>query len=526
MNSSFSIHAILIALVCFFSGSGGRGIDLLDTITTDAYWQVKGVTVSVEQLQADADQDKSPENVEGLLRQLGSGEFAVREKARRDLERMGPAILPQLRPAMNGGDPEVASVASGLVKQFTERAQERSIRRLMAIRTLGERKEQAALPLLRSLAASKELFVSDYALRAVAQVEGKQIESIGRRKEFEKDLSMMPRDFGIVGQVIAWEGGESITITGLINEIVDSMKGGGVGPMRGAGAGGGGQEQPVDKKKLEVNATRRLLMLLECTGNLRLEGATVGVSKDVGENSGSAVVLLRGKYNPVAVREAIRLASGRTATTQPGAGDAREILDNEVTALFPSEDLFILAFGAMEQRRDAVADLVLSSLRSGKGTLEENAPLAGLIQGVKKTGPVWVAAVTPEAMKKESLFAGIDTFTMESTRNADTFQFRFAGTGEDGEKLKASVTAWEDGIKQAQRMVGQQAQGDPQLAVVAELMNSLKLTSEAGRAQLSGEMKTSIRRALLESMGTGLLMMTLGEEMREGVGQDRMRIGE
>src|SRR5437764_8476301 len=97
---------------------GGGANDLLDLVHTDSYWKAKQVTVSVEQLITDAN-SKAPVNPD--------------------------AAAPQ---------------AAG-------------VRRLMAIRTLGELKKAEALTMLQSLVDSKEPFVADYAKAAIAAIEGK-----------------------------------------------------------------------------------------------------------------------------------------------------------------------------------------------------------------------------------------------------------------------------------------------------------------------------------------------------------------
>src|SRR5207253_10196799 len=99
---------------------GGGANDLLDMVHTDSYWKAKQVTVSVEQLIADA----------------------------------------------TAGAPANADAAT---------PQAASVRRLMAIRTLGEMKKDEGLATLQSLVDSKEPFVGDYAKSAIASIQGKPI---------------------------------------------------------------------------------------------------------------------------------------------------------------------------------------------------------------------------------------------------------------------------------------------------------------------------------------------------------------
>jgi hypothetical protein len=509
------IYSVLIALVLFFGGGGGKAVDLLDTVPTDAYWQAKNITVSSEQLQADAGPDKAPENVEELLKDLGAGEFVTRDKARRELERMGPAILPQLRPAVGSKDPEVAAVVSALVKGFTERGQERAIRRLMAIRTLGERREQAALVLLKGLVNSKELFVSDYALRAMAAIEGKTIEPVSHAQEFERDLALMPKETGILGQVMG-DGQESFSLSTAIDDVMEVMKGPGVPRLPAA------REGQIDKKKLLSAAVKRVLSLVECTGNLRLDGATVAVSSDIGADTGWAIILIRGTYNPTAVQDAFRLARHVPATglaANNPAALARVDLDDNVAALFPSQDQLVFVLGSKPAAVTTAVREMTTSLQAGKGTLGENAKLMDLAKGVRKTGPAWLAAFPTADMKKDKLFEGIDAFTLETTRGKEAVAFTFKGQGEDQDKLKKSVDAWNDGVKWVQNMAAQQAQQNKVFTPLAEMFDSMKLSAEGTNATFTGEVKPAIRQTLFVELGVGMMMM-LGEGTEEGIGQD------
>jgi hypothetical protein len=97
----------------------GGGNDLLDYLPAKHYWQAKSVTVTTENL------------------------------------------LAELK-----ADPKDKATA---------------VRRLMAIRTLGEQKDPNALPALKKLLGSKELFEDEYARRAVAAIEGRNSSPQARR---------------------------------------------------------------------------------------------------------------------------------------------------------------------------------------------------------------------------------------------------------------------------------------------------------------------------------------------------------
>ncbi len=187
----------LVALIILLNGAR---TDLLDAIPTGAYWRAKGVTVAVEQLERDAGPDERIEAIDELVGDLGAAEFKARVRAKEKLSGMGPSILPQLQGALGSKNPEVRAVAGEISRQFESKAKERTVRRLMAIRTLGERRAKEALPLLRSMEGSKEMFVGEYAQRAVAQIEGRAWEAPDRSDTIRRDHLLLPRHTGIVGQ--------------------------------------------------------------------------------------------------------------------------------------------------------------------------------------------------------------------------------------------------------------------------------------------------------------------------------------
>src|SRR4051812_49756963 len=156
---SFGIFSILFALL-----SGGAN-DLLDFVSSDAYWKAKAVTVSMEQLTAELKTEAGADVAE-LIKALGAGEYAQREEAARKIIAQGPAALPGLEKAADDPDAEISSRVKNLMQQIRLNSKAGGVRRLLAIRTLGELKKPEALPLLKPLLTSKEMFVADYAARA------------------------------------------------------------------------------------------------------------------------------------------------------------------------------------------------------------------------------------------------------------------------------------------------------------------------------------------------------------------------
>src|SRR5213075_163124 len=114
----------------------------------------------------------------------------------------GPAAIPALEKASDDPDIEVANRTKNLIQQIRTNTKAASVRKLVAIRALGEKKSREALPALQPLLNSKEPFVADYAARAIAQIEGKPLPSRRLTPEnLKTDLSLLPATCSIVGQV-------------------------------------------------------------------------------------------------------------------------------------------------------------------------------------------------------------------------------------------------------------------------------------------------------------------------------------
>jgi len=75
--------------------------------------------VSTQPSAVGADDDK--DRVGQLIKQLGSPKFAVRDRAKRELEAMGPAALEALRQASKSNDMEISRRAGELIKRFEDK---------------------------------------------------------------------------------------------------------------------------------------------------------------------------------------------------------------------------------------------------------------------------------------------------------------------------------------------------------------------------------------------------------------------
>jgi hypothetical protein len=492
----------LIILLMFFGAGPTSGNDLLDMIPTNSYWLAKHVTPTVEQLEQDTAPEKVPENVKQLISDLAADDFKTRENARKALEAMGPAAAPLLKPAQDSKDPEVAAVANTLVKQFAEHGKERDVRRLMAIRTLGERKEKSALPTLKNLVNSKDLFVSDYALRAVAQIEGNKLTRIDHKKEVAADLQLLPKNLSFIGQATGLPG-TALTLDKILDQALDPAN---QNPFLGGPNAGG---KNPDKKKMLARLTTKVLDVVERIGNIRIDGITLGVSENVGPRGGFAVIAIRGKYDPAALLPAIKLLNPDDVK-QSREGNIDQLqFGTETTVLFPSSDLLVFVPSGNTEDRAPAVENALAVLKGGKGNLDENKELTALMKTVDTTGPAWAVLRLNADMKKEKTFEPFDTVTLSSKGDKDSVHYSVVAKGADAEKVKASVDETAKGIQQAIVQVKQIAGQMKQMQAVVDLLESIKVTADGATAKLDGDVKPNVIQSAIGGAAP-LMWMELG----------------
>src|SRR3954451_23334635 len=161
MLSEMLTDSNLLSLILFLLFGGGK--DLVSYIPPQVYWESKGVEmVTVDALLPDIAAKDASVDVEKLIGDLGSDDSAAREKAAKALLAAGPGAAAALDKQADSPDVEVARQAKMLSAQIRTEAKPREIRRLMAIRTLGNLKDAKALPALTALTSSAEPFVAEY----------------------------------------------------------------------------------------------------------------------------------------------------------------------------------------------------------------------------------------------------------------------------------------------------------------------------------------------------------------------------
>ncbi|HUT37579.1 MAG TPA: hypothetical protein VNE39_29130 [Planctomycetota bacterium] len=462
MGMGFGMMELLMLLL----SGGGWGNDLMDYLPTSAYWKAKGVEVSAERMTAEL-AVAEPADLAQLIRDLGAQKHETREAASAKLRAIGPVAIPALKKAAESDDPEVRTRARELLAGLSGGAQANAIRRLMAIRTLGEQKKPEAVAALRPLLESKEPFVADYAARAIAAIEGRAHERPAPTREMLwRDLCLLPANCGIVAQ-LRMPGGQTTSFEEALKTIVPTLPGG----------------QDVGKAVAEL--TKGISAVAERVGNLRLEGLTLGVADDVGNKTGFVVIVARGRYDAAAVKAAFTQLN-LNATKVEGMDTFSP--DRELRLIPCSDERFVFTGGPSSEQLPLKELAAALQANADKPALA--AKMLDLIKGIGPDAPVWAAVAMSDTYRQASFLAPYDTITATG-RNAEVgvLAVTVAAVGKDPEAVKGSVAEVEKGVKEGLAEIKQHAAEMPFVKPIVEVMESIRIETAGAKATLTAKLK-------------------------------------
>jgi len=465
--SSFGVVSLLVALL-----SGGAH-DLLDFVSTDAYWKAKGVTVSVEQLVAEL---KTPDaaDVSELVKNLGSGDFAKRDAAARAILARGPAAIPTLEKFADDPDPEVASRVKTMAQQLRLKSKAADVRRLMAIRTLGEMKKPEAVAALRALSGSKEMFVADYAARAVARIEGKATPARAVKAEaLKSDLAILPANCAMVGQ-LSFAGGSETFFS--FDEAIKGVP-----------------AQPGENRQAMLERmTAHVIEVADQIGNVRVESVSFGLADVIGPQDGFAAFVVRGQYDAPAVLTYLRGVMPPAKTVE-GADVFSP--DPHLALVFPGNDRALFMTGASADKLP-VKELLTAIAAAGAGgqappthPLLKEPALAPFVASLDGTVRMWAACKVSDSYRGAPVVQAFDVITMVGRQEKDSLTVRLAGSGTDPVSVKGAVDLMNQGLDAARMHLPQLAQQTPALQPIVDFVTGAKCTADDKNATLTGTFK-------------------------------------
>lgn len=465
----------LILLLAFLAGGGGS--DLVDYISPQQYWADKQVRVTVEAM-ANELKPVAKADVSKLLDDLASPDAQAREDAANKIAAVGMGALDQLRQASESPIPQVAASARGLINRIESANRAPALRKLMAIRELGELKDKQAIPALRPLLESRERFVADYAAEAIDRIDGKPFHR-SHPADLRQDVYLLPEGCRAVVQVMGPPGGP-------VN-VADEIKR--MPAMPG-----------TDPAAMTQGIQSMLVSAVEQAGNFRLDGLSAGVAGDVGPNSGYVVVVARGTYDSRGVAE--WLHKQQVPSNHVGGVEIFQPPGAEMLVCFP-DDHHAALIGS-PQGAALPTEEVVAAIKAGQGKLKNVAEMKQLIDAAPANQPIWgVARITP-AYAQAPVFAPFDSIDLGSKRVNGQIALTVTAKGKNADKAHDAAVMVENGAAQAAAEARQMVQFMPSLKPVADAMANVKCQSQGGNATLT---------ATMPGMQSGLFllpMMTVG----------------
>ena len=443
----------LVTLVTFLLG-GGASRDLLDYVPVEAYWEAKKVVVTPDVLLAELQPPPAAGDLGDLVGQLDAADAATRDAAAAKIRALGAAAVPTLQKEADSDDIGVARRARSLISEINAATKPARVRRLMAIRTLGERKERRALDLLKPLADSKEPFVAAYARRAAAQIDGKSGDAAdagagaAAAGSVRDDLWLLPANCAAVGQFEPRPG-----MSQRFDEAIEPM-----------------HVLPAQKKDRLDALTESVLELADKVGNVRIDGVTLGVSDDFGMTSGFVVAIVRGQFDRAAVAERVRQEGSPSGNVD--GFDVFKMEDGGGALFFPSDNLAVYLFGP-DAEKLPVREMIAAA-RAGKGGLATADGMRELLKLAQTDQPLWAAARVTPAYKQFPIAAGFDRAVLVGRQTGSTFKLEGSAEGTDPKQADISVHEMKRYLKEYIDAMHNMAPVMPPLQRVMHFLESVK----------------------------------------------------
>jgi hypothetical protein len=456
------MQSTFLTLLAFLMGGGGS--DLLDYVSPDAYWTEKQITVSVEAMAGEL-KPAAKADVSTLIEDLNSADPEARQKAGIKITETGPAALPALREALQSPSPQIVLTARSLITTIESANRPLTIRRLMAIRELGDLKNKSGLPILQSLLRSPEPFVGEYAATAIDEINGKPL-TRRHPTSLRDDVWLLPEGCRAVGQILGPPGGP-VAVEQVMKDI----------PLPP------GQERAIVIQSI----THMLVDSAESLGNVRLEAISFGVAGDIGQQSGFMAVIGHGRFDAHAVADLFHkqqvpssVVGGVEIFQPPGA---------EILLFFPSDEYAVLV--ASPRGVELPVQQILDAISTGQGKLKAVPEMKTLIDAAPADQPIWAVAKITPAFARGDVFAPFQTMELQTRVTKQGIRLTVMGTGNQPEKATVVAAVVNAGAKQAAERIAEEAKFLPPVKVIADALAAVKCEAKDGNATLTSNIDAS-----------------------------------
>jgi hypothetical protein len=493
----------------------GNGSDLLDYLHTQTYWKLQGVEVSIASMQAQLTEARDAD-VTRLVDALADPDAGKREAARAKVLALGERALPALYKAAEAaqGDAAKAGELQQTIGKILEQPKIGAVRRLMAIRTLGELKKPEAMDTLRGLLTSKAMFEADYARTAIAAITGKPSKRASlAAKVLSNDPWMLPADCGIVAQMTVPQGGGF--------DIDKALKD--MGPMLGG----------HDPQQALQQITGMLLEATGRVGNIRIHSVTLGVANEIGPRKGFVVVLARGIYDAKAVKKLIAQESAGQVQTVDGV----EVFSpaREIALMLPSDEMLVFVVSPGQQRPPRLtadgnvvpnapqpiraispaAAAMAAAIKKGTGGLRSDGDIGKLIQAVDTTAPLWAVSKISDSYRQAGpVIQPFDTATLvgKPSKDGKEMELTMVARGTNADGVAGAVQIIEDGLQKAKQEVSQEAGRMPFLKTIADFLASVQIQRADKTVTMTARIKGAVPMMIFGAGVTNVRAMPMDRQ--------------
>ena len=396
-----SVNSVLVLLTMMI-GPGGN--ELLDYVPTQPYWKLKAATPTIE----------------SLIKEL------------------------------QNPDPADTSKPT-------------SVRRLMAIRTLGEMHNPSALPLLQSLLQSKEPFVADYAKRALAAIAGDKPPPRAAlpARELANEMGLLPVRVALIGQ-ISERGDASADPNSLMANF----------PI----------ESGQNRDAMADAFTKQLVAVADRVGNVRIDSATFGLSDEVGEESGYFVMVIRGQFDHAALTASLTESAAAARNVD---GESVYLLGVSSAAYAPDGDHLIVMEGASLAKLPAREVIALVK---AKETSHRTTPmLLKLLKTIDITSPMWAVVQVTPAYQQAAELTNIDRLGMIARKDQRGLALELRGVARNEKDAQADMDLFLDNVNHFEAKLHiAQMQRAPHLEPLVRLLGSIRGEAKGDVVSVSG----------------------------------------
>ncbi len=303
-------------------------------------------------------------------------------------------------------------------------AKEASVRRLLAIRTLGDLKDKKALGVLNSFVDSKEMFVSDYAKSAIAKVTGMPLATNeAKSDQWKTNLPLLPKNTGVV---LNLKLGSLNGKAGLMQKIkaMKNIK---------------GMEKMLEE--MEKAMIGEVYPVIDRIGNARVDSITVAVAENVGNETGWAIGIINGEYDKLAIKDFVNQDMADEMDRKQ-VGSAAYFLPED-TAAFAFQDNHTISFIAGPNEEVMPLSEVQTAIDTKNQAIKFSENLQKLIEKTNTKGNLCVAGLVTGEMVNIPFIKEFATFRLETELKGRVINSSIIGEGKDAKVVKETMATLE-----------------------------------------------------------------------------------